>query len=186
MTVTLELTELVATVTCIVTSHAGVFVLKSQTVVCRPVARPWTQCLQWLHVCSHVCMLYYIRTVCVCVCSIYIFFFCGVATQRGSWPPHSWGFLDHTQWRTTVGRTPLDEWSARRRDLYLTTHNTHNRQTSMPPMGFEPTISTGEWPQTYALDRAATGTGYVYTHILCMHKRKKDPRQGHIKNTLTV
>ena len=26
-------------------------------------------------------------------------------------------FLDHTQWRTTVGRTPLDEWSARRRDL---------------------------------------------------------------------
>ena len=29
-------------------------------------------------------------------------------------------FLDHTQRRTTVGRTPLDEWSARRRDLYLT------------------------------------------------------------------
>ena len=25
-------------------------------------------------------------------------------------------FLDHTQRRTTVGRTPLDEWSARRRD----------------------------------------------------------------------
>ena len=47
-------------------------------------------------------------------------------------------FLDHTQRRTTVGRTPLDEWSARRIDLYLTTHNTHNRQTSMPPVGFEP------------------------------------------------
>jgi hypothetical protein len=30
----------------------------------------------------------------------------------------------------TLGRTPLDERSARRRDLYLTTHNTHNRQTS--------------------------------------------------------
>jgi len=28
-------------------------------------------------------------------------------------------FLDHTQRRTAVGRTPLDEWSARRRDLYL-------------------------------------------------------------------
>jgi hypothetical protein len=27
--------------------------------------------------------------------------------------------------------TPLDEGSARRRDLYLTTHNTHNRRTSM-------------------------------------------------------
>ena len=44
-------------------------------------------------------------------------------------------FLDHTQRSTTVGRTPLDELSARRRDLYLTTHNTHNRQTSIPPAG---------------------------------------------------
>ena len=44
------------------------------------------------------------------------------------------------------------------RDLYLTIHNTHKRQTSMPAVGFEPTISTGERPQTYALDRAATGT----------------------------
>ena len=68
-------------------------------------------------------------------------------------------FLDHTQLRTTVGRTPLDELSARRRDLYLTTHNIHNRQTSMPPVGFEPTISAGERLQTYALGRAATGTG---------------------------
>ena len=55
-------------------------------------------------------------------------------------------FLDHTQRRTTVGRTPPDEWSARRRDLYLTTHDTHNRQISMPPVGFEPTISAGERP----------------------------------------
>ena len=30
----------------------------------------------------------------------------------------------------------------------------------MPPAGFEPTISAGERPQTHALDRAATGTGY--------------------------
>jgi len=29
----------------------------------------------------------------------------------------------------------------------------------MPPVGFEPTISAGERPQTYALDRAATETG---------------------------
>jgi hypothetical protein len=68
-------------------------------------------------------------------------------------------FLDHTQRRTTVGRIPLDEWSARRKDLYLTTHNIHNRQTSMPPVEFEPTISAGGGPQTYALERAANGTG---------------------------
>ena len=56
-------------------------------------------------------------------------------------PPLQWAkasssttFLDHTQRRTAVGRTPPDEWSARRRDLYLTTHNTHNRQTSMPSL----------------------------------------------------
>ena len=47
-------------------------------------------------------------------------------------------FLDHTQRRTIVGRTPLDEWSARRRDLYLTTHNTHNRRTSMPRLDSNP------------------------------------------------
>ena len=40
----------------------------------------------------------------------------------------------------TLGRTPLDDWSARRKDLCLTTHNTHKRQISMPPAGFEPAI----------------------------------------------
>jgi hypothetical protein len=29
----------------------------------------------------------------------------------------------------------------------------------MPSVGFEPTISAGEQPQTFALDRAATETG---------------------------
>ena len=68
-------------------------------------------------------------------------------------------FLDHTQRHTTVGRTPLDEWSARSTELYLTAHNTHNRQTSLPPMEFEHTVSASERMQTHALDRAATGTG---------------------------
>ena len=31
----------------------------------------------------------------------------------------------------------------------------------MPPVGFQPTISEGKRPQTYALYRAATGIGYV-------------------------
>ena len=55
-------------------------------------------------------------------------------------------FLDHTQRCITVGRTPLDKRSARHRNLYLTTHDTHNRQISMPPVGFEPKISAGERP----------------------------------------
>jgi hypothetical protein len=31
-------------------------------------------------------------------------------------------------------------------------------------VGFEPTISAGEGPQTYALDRAATGTGQLTSY----------------------
>jgi hypothetical protein len=54
-----------------------------------------------------------------------------------------------THRHTTLGRTPLDEWSARRRDLYLTTHITHKRQTSMPLAGFEAAIPASERPQTH-------------------------------------
>ena len=37
----------------------------------------------------------------------------------------------------------------------------------MPPVGFELTISAGERPQTYALDRAATGTGSHHACATC-------------------
>jgi hypothetical protein len=58
---------------------------------------------------------------------------------------------------TTLGRTPLDEWSARRRDLYLTKHDSHKRQTFLPPAGFEPTTPASERLQTHSIDRTATG-----------------------------
>ena len=73
-------------------------------------------------------------------------------------PPHCRG-LTITLRHSTLGRTPLDEWSVRCRDLYLTTQRTHNSQTSMPPAGFESTVSASEWSQTHALDRAVTGIG---------------------------
>jgi len=87
--------------------------------------------------------------------------FCLLLRDSSKWARTSsfTGFRDKTQWRTTVGWTPLDKWSARRRDLSLTTHNTHNKQTSMTSVGLEPTIPAGERAQTYALDRASTGTG---------------------------
>jgi hypothetical protein len=34
----------------------------------------------------------------------------------------------------------------------------------MRPVGFETTISAGEQPQNYALDRAATGTGMYWSY----------------------
>jgi len=66
---------------------------------------------------------------------------------------------------STLGRTYLDEWSARRRDRYPTTQNTHNRQTSMPSAGFEPIIPETERSQTYALERGATGIGLLLQPI---------------------
>jgi len=76
-------------------------------------------------------------------------------------------FLDHNHTHTTLGRTPLDEWSARQRDLSLTTHSTHKKQTSMLSASFEPTISAGEWPQRDASDRVATGTGSTQSITTC-------------------
>jgi hypothetical protein len=86
-----------------------------------------------------------------------ICFFLSRKPPVGSGPPHSWGFL--ITHKATVGRTPLDERSARCRDLYLTTHNIHNTQTSISTVGFQPTITASEQLQTYALDYTATGTG---------------------------
>jgi hypothetical protein len=97
------------------------------------------------------------------VISLFVCWFVGLslAQQLPQWARASsfTRFLDHTQRRTTVGRTPLDEWSTRRRDLYLTTHDTHNKNKSILPVGFEPRISAGERPQMCALYCAATGTG---------------------------
>jgi len=50
----------------------------------------------------------------------------------------------HSDTYTKLGRTPLDELSAHRRDLYLTTHNNHTRGIFIRPAGFEPTIPASE------------------------------------------
>jgi hypothetical protein len=42
-----------------------------------------------------------------------------------------------------------------------------------PPVGFEPTVSAGERPKTYALDRATPGTG-LSSHNIKMIKPKKE------------
>ena len=57
-----------------------------------------------------------------------------------------------------LGRTPLEECSVRRRDLYLTTHNIHKGHTSMTSAGFETAIPASERPHAHVLG-AATGIG---------------------------
>jgi len=52
--------------------------------------------------------------------------------------------------QTALSRIPLDEKSARRRDLYLTKHNTRKR-------GFQTAIPARERSHIRALDREVTG-----------------------------
>jgi hypothetical protein len=68
-------------------------------------------------------------------------------------------FLDHTQ--TRHSRYDSSGWviSLLQRPL------PDNRQTSMPLVGFEPTISACERLQTQALDRATTETGHLPCRI---------------------
>jgi hypothetical protein len=60
------------------------------------------------------------------------------------------------------------------RDLYLTTRNTHKRQTSMLPAGFEPTIQTSERPQTHTFRPRGSLVGetiWVHKPSSCVSKR---------------
>jgi hypothetical protein len=73
----------------------------------------------------------------ICICPLLyfsVFFFCGATAHHGPRPPHCWS----VEVTYRLGRSSLDEGSASRRDRYLTTHNTHRRQTSMPLVRFEP------------------------------------------------
>jgi hypothetical protein len=73
--------------------------------------------------------------------------------------------LEHPQTHTTFGRTPLDEGiSPSQRPLPDNTNTVQEKKKSMPPVGFEPRIQPSARPQTYALDRAATGIGVTGTH----------------------
>ena len=90
-----------------------------------------------------------------------------------------WAILEdsrsHSVRISTIGRTPMDEWSTRRRDLYPTKHNTHNRQTFMPPARFEPKIPASDRPQTHTLDRADTEIGEeVITKLKTLYRPKSN------------
>jgi len=64
-----------------------------------------------------------------------------------------------------IGGAPLDEGSASSKNLYLTKHDTHKRQTSIPPVKFEPVTPTSQLLQTHRRDGAATSTGNVFSNL---------------------
>jgi hypothetical protein len=87
-----------------------------------------------------------------------LLFYAPVALRpdSGSWTLLRWLRIHtqkyHCQWDSSGRVISLSKRT-------LTTHNTHKRQISMPPAGFEPTTPAGERPQTHALNHAATWTG---------------------------
>jgi len=54
----------------------------------------------------------------------------------GSEPPHPNCTI--TLKYIMLGKTPLNDWLARHRHLYLAIHNTHKRQLSMPQRDSNP------------------------------------------------
>jgi hypothetical protein len=97
---------------------------------------------------DHFARLWYgRRSVCVCVCVCVGMYMClhDTTAPSGPWPAYCRGFTI-TLRHITLGRNPLGEWSAPRGELYLTSHSTHNRQTSIPPAGFELVIPANELP----------------------------------------
>jgi len=88
-------------------------------------------------------------------CAVFVFSH-GATAPSGPGPPHYQGFMT-TLRHTTLGRTPLDEWSTCHRDLYVTTHDAHKIQTV--PQQDSNRNPAMKQPQTHALDSSATGTG---------------------------
>ena len=81
-------------------------------------------------------------------------------SQRGPRPPHSWAsWITHNDASQSVELLWTSDQPVAETSTWQHTTLTTNIYA---PVGFEPTISAAERPQTYALDRAATGTG-IYT-----------------------
>jgi len=112
--------------------------------------------------CQVLLSVFLILTLYIFHTTIFLFVF-GATAPGGSGPPHSraFHFTHGTSQSVRLLRTidrPVVETS-------VWQHTTLNRQTSMHLVGFEPTVSTSERLQTYALHRMATGTGVQLYYI---------------------
>ena len=93
----------------------------------KQICRPYTDRKNWF-LRSEKLRSLVLLILCICFC---FFFFSFLAQQPPGGASSFTGFLDHTQQRKTVDKTPLNEWLARRRD-YLTRHNKlHSQQTGI-------------------------------------------------------
>jgi hypothetical protein len=109
------------------------------------------------------CSIYHRHCVNLAIDSVIFFSLWRFDPIRGQGLPF-WGFMI-TLKRTTDCRTPLDEWSARRRDLYLTIHNTHNGHTSTPPGGIGTRNPSKRATADPRLKPRGTGISHVSLHF---------------------
>jgi len=97
-----------------------------------------------------------------------LFIFCLFLVQQ---PPVSHGLFIHIVSRSHTNDAPHSVellWTSDQLVAETSTWQHITLKTGRhlsPPAGFEPTISTGERPQTYALDRAATGADCLPSRI---------------------
>ena len=96
---------------------------------------------------------------CTYVTQIYLkFFFIGATAPQWVRVSSLMMLLDHTHKDAPQSVGLL--WT---NDQLVAENSDNTQHTSIPPVELEPTISAGERPQTYALDRAATGIDkYTY------------------------
>ena len=85
-------------------------------------------------------------------------FFCGATPHIGPRPrpPHWLRYIAHTG-----GLLRMSDQLVAKATTY-TTHNKHNRRTSMPSVECEPTFPANKPPPIYAVDRAANGIGFLF------------------------
>jgi hypothetical protein len=91
-------------------------------------------------------------------------FFCGPTFQIDPGPPYGWGFYTaHSKTHTHTHTHPIRLLATSIQNVSeaatYTTHNQHNKRTSMPSAGFEPAIPKIKRLNTYALDRTAIWIG---------------------------
>jgi hypothetical protein len=126
------------------------------------------------------CYRYNVRrnTKFFCLSSHAAYFLHGLKAHSGPRPLHCRGFMI-TFRHTTLGRTPMDEFSALLRDLHLTTHNTHKRHMDIrvwiprgnyppPPggAGFKLVYPESERTYSHALVRVAT---WIVSHTVTLY-----------------
>jgi hypothetical protein len=109
-------------------------------IVVKPCRLKWCRISTWILRCSFHCLKYSMYIITDILNFFIIFFFHDATAPSGAGSLHCRVFVITFTRHTTIIMTPLEEWSAQRRELYLTIHNTHKRKTSMPLKWFKPEI----------------------------------------------